>query len=154
MDAEEIANRLAYDFLRMGRYGASVGPVDVPWLAAGAAGTAGDTDDFARVASEFSGLSVQSVGFEEGVDQSKVHVYLTRGSTREMKSLPKEIDGVQVRVHKMGAITVRPEASGVSTNRGNIYERDGRICCGTSCGPTSERSAGTLGALVNIPCSR
>jgi hypothetical protein len=77
-----------------------------------------------------------------------VHVYLTHGSVRQMKALPKEIEGVPVLVHRMGPITVRPEAAGSATNRPNLFERGGRICCGSSCGPTSERSAGTLGALV------
>jgi len=151
--AEEVATRLAFEFLRMGRYSASTGPVEVPDLARAVAVAAPDYEEiavFADRVSEFSGLSVQSVGFEEGRDNPKVHIYLTRGSAREIRALPSEIDDVPVLAHKMGAISIRPEAASAATNRGNIFERNGRICCGTSCGPTSEGSSGTLGAIVTL----
>lgn len=150
-DAEEIAERLAYEFLKMGRYGAASGPVEVP-IPAGAAGAAvGDeVEEFTDRVEAFSGVQVQSVGYEDGAEEPKVHVYLTRGSAREIKSLPTQVDDVQIRVHKVGAITVRPEAAGTQTNRGNVFVRNTRICCGSSVAPTSERSAGTLGALVKL----
>jgi hypothetical protein len=69
---------------------------------------------------------------------------------KQIKALPQEIDGVKIRVHKIGAVSVRPGAAAGSTNRGNIYERGTRICCGSSCGPTSEMSSGTIGAIVRI----
>jgi hypothetical protein len=54
----------------------------------------------------------------------------------------------------MGPLTVRPEAAASATNRGNLFERGNRICCGSSCAPTSENSTGTLGALVRMPRSQ
>jgi hypothetical protein len=159
--AEEIATLLAYEFLRTGRYSASTGPVEMPSLAIGAVGAEDeDFDDVVRFRERaavtsynvegFSGLAVQSVGYEEGPADPAVHLYLTRGAVKQMKALPDQIDGVPVKVHRMGPITVRPEAMASSTNRGNIFELNNRICCGSSCGPTSERGAGTLGAIVKI----
>lgn len=97
--AEEVATLLAYEFLRMGRYSASTGPIEIPALQARAAGAdEDDAEQFVEKIDEFSGLQVQSVGFEDGPEEPKVHIYLTRGSVREIKALPKEIDDVPVRV--------------------------------------------------------
>jgi hypothetical protein len=136
---------------RTGRYSASSGPVEIPGLAiAAASADDGEILEYANRAEGFSGLAIQSVGFEEGSENPAVHIYLTRGSARQMRALPGEVDGVPIRVHKMGPISVRPEAMAGSTNRGDIFERKNRICCGSSCGPTSERGAGTFGAIVKI----
>lgn len=150
-NADEIASQLAYEFLRTGRYGASTGPVEMPQLAVVAAGVEDEAvTGYAERVEGFSGLAVQSVGFEQGPREPAVHIYLTRGAAKQMKALPQEIDSVPIKVHRMGPITVRPEAMATSTNRGNIFEHHDRICCGSSCGPTSERSAGTIGAIVKI----
>jgi hypothetical protein len=85
------------------------------------------------------------------VPDPKVHIYLTKGSARLIKSLPDEFEGVSIRVHKMGAITVRPEAAANTTHHGLLFQRNNRICCGSSCAPTSENCSGTLGALVRKP---
>jgi hypothetical protein len=150
--AEEVATFLAYEFLKHGNYTASVGPVDLHDLAGAAAAAAEDEGvaiEYAQRAEPFGGLAVQSVGFEEGVrDAAKVHIYLTRGSSRLIKSLPADIDGVPVRIHKMGLITVRPEAASSAANRGHFFERHNRVCCGSSCAPTSENCTGTFGAIV------
>ncbi|MEA2907229.1 MAG: hypothetical protein QOI12_4616 [Alphaproteobacteria bacterium] len=149
--AREIADFLAYELLKHGNYTASVGPVNVPDLAVAAAAAAEDEDvvlEYAQRAEPFGGLAVQSVGFEDGVGDAKVHIYLTRGSSRLIKSLPDNIDGVPVRVHNMGPITVRPEAASAATNRGHLFERKNRVCCGSSCAPTSENCTGTFGAIV------
>jgi hypothetical protein len=114
----------------------------------------GELLEYANRAEGFSGLAVQSVGFESGSENPAVHIYLTRGAARQMRALPGEIDGVHINVHKMGPVSVRPEAVAGSTNRGNIFERQTRICCGSSCGPTSERGAGTFGAIVRIGAGR
>jgi hypothetical protein len=150
-NAEQVATFLAYEFLKNGNYTASVGPVDVPDLAGAAAAAAEDEEvaiEYARRAEPFGGLAVQSVGFEDGVKEPKVHIYLTRGSSRLIKSLPDDIDGVPVRIHKMGLITVRPEAASAATHRGHFFERNNRVCCGSSCAPTSENCTGTFGAIV------
>jgi len=151
-DAEQIATQLAYEFLRGGRYSASSGPVDIQGLAGIAAVGALDAEvtSYTSRAEAFSGLALQSVGFEVGTKTPAVHIYLTRGAARQIKELPENIEEVPIRVHKMGLVSVRPEAMAGSTNRGNIFQRNDRICCGSSCGPTSERGAGTFGAIVTI----
>jgi hypothetical protein len=150
--AEEIATQLAIEFLRAGRFAASSGPVEIRGLVAafGHEETDVEVSVYASRAEGFSGLAVQSVGFEEGTENPAVHIYLTRGAARQVKALPGDVEGVPVRVHKMGPVSVRPEAMAASTNRGNIFQRHNRICCGSSCGPTSERGAGTFGAIVKI----
>lgn len=146
-EAETIAKRLAFEFLREGRYFASSGPVELKIPGAVAAGTVEAFEDFTQQV-EYGGLAVQAVGYEEGTENPKVHVYLTHGSARNIKALPKDIGGTAIAVHRVGAISVRPDAAGKATNRGHVFERNGRICCGSSSGPTSEASVGTLGAIV------
>jgi hypothetical protein len=154
-NAEQVATALSYEFLRRGNYSASSGPVEVPrLLQVAAVGDVIEDEAEFQVIPEFASLAVQSVGFEDGVDDPKVHIYLTRGSVRIIKELPDEIEGVQLRAHKMGAINVRPDSAGAATNRGNFYERNSRVCCGSSCAPTSENCSGTLGALVRQQGSR
>jgi hypothetical protein len=153
--AEAVAAALAYEFLKNGNYSASSGPVELP---VGVSAAAAGVEDEMRAefcnTPEFGGLAVQSVGFENGVEDPKIHIYLTRASARLAKSLPEKIEGVPLRAHRMGLVSVRPEAAASATNRGNFYERNGRVCCGSSCAPTSENCTGTLGALVAFEGSR
>jgi hypothetical protein len=151
-NAEQVATALAYEFLKKGNYSASSGPVEVPRLleVAAVADVVEDEAEFQAVP-EFASLAVQSVGFEDGVDDPKVHIYLTRGSVRMIRELPEEVEGVRLRAHKMGPINVRPDSAAAATNRGNFYERNARVCCGSSCAPTSENCSGTIGALVRQP---
>jgi hypothetical protein len=144
--AELVAKRLAYEFLRDGKYNATVGPVEVRRLvsAASTSAVAISHDEL----DGFGNISVQSVGFSEGEDGPTVHIYLTRGTNALIRSLPDEIDGVRVRAHRMGPINVKPDAAGTATNFGHLFERNGRVCCGSSCGPTTESSVGTFGAIV------
>jgi hypothetical protein len=146
--AEEVANALAYEFLRDGLFSQSIGPVEVPFLAQAVAAGDGEKVVEERASEAFGNISVQSVGFEEGPDDPKVHLYLTRGTNKLIKSLPIEISGVPVRTHKMGNLTVRPDAAASATNHGHYFSRNNRVCCGSSCAPTSENCTGTLGALV------
>jgi hypothetical protein len=145
--AERVASILAYQFLRDGKYSAAHGPVEVRSLLR-AAGAAASGEKEPDIGEGFGNIAVQSVGFEQGVKDPKVHIYLTRSSATLIKSLPKEIDDIPVRAHRMGPITVRPEAAASATNHGHLFERGSRICCGSSCAPTSENCSGTVGALV------
>jgi hypothetical protein len=147
--AEEVASMLTYEFLKRGNYAASAGPVQMPELAEVAPASARqESEEFLTATEAFGGLAVQSVGCEEGVDDPKVYIYLTRGSVRLIKSLPPEIDRVPIVAQKMGPVAVKPETAGTTTNRAYFFERNGRVCCGSSCAPTSENCSGTLGALV------
>ncbi|BBK41292.1 hypothetical protein STVA_13120 [Allostella vacuolata] len=150
-DAEEVATLLAYEFLRDGKYSAAQGPVEIRQLAMAAAIGAADhvaLGEEREGIEAFGSIAVQSVGFEQGIDDPKVHVYLTRGSSKLIRSLPKTVEGVPIVAHQMGTVVVRPEAAASATNQGHLFERQDRICCGSSCAPTSENSSGTLGALV------
>lgn len=93
----------------------------------------------------FSGLAVQAVGYEEGADEPKIHVYVTKGRHQERDIGP---DGVPVVVDRVGRVMVRPETAAAATHRGNVFERNGRVACGSSCAPSGETYAGTLGALA------
>lgn len=149
--AQIAAEVLGYEFLAKGNFAASSGPVifDTGQFVLSSA-SAGFTSDFRAAARQegFAGLQIQSVGFEQGVDSPQVHIYVRQGSQRQLQALPKEIHGVGIRLHKIGSVSVRPDAAASATNRGYLFERHGRICCGSSCAPTSEISTGTLGALV------
>jgi hypothetical protein len=98
--------------------------------------------------SGFEGLAVQSVGFEEGASDPKVHIYVTKGSMKGLRSLPGENDGVKIQVNKMGKVMVRREQASATTNQGSVYVRKNRIACGSSCAPSGENYSGTFGALV------
>jgi hypothetical protein len=154
-NAQIIANSLALDFLRQGNYNASTGPINLapgPSRIFAIASDADAAESSPRLPPVgFAELQVQSVGFEEGKDDPAVHLYLIRASVKQIKVLPKEIAGIRLITHKMGPINVRPDSAAATTNRGNLYERNGLICCGSSCAPTSENCAGTLGALVSRP---
>jgi hypothetical protein len=148
-DAERVATILAYEFLREGRYSAASGPIEVHPLATAVAVSTPDRKDIQSSFPEgFEGLAVQSVGFEAGPKEPKVHIYLTRASAKLIKSLPSQLEGVPILAHRMGNIVVRPEAASSATNHGHLFERGNRICCGSSCAPTSENCSGTLGAIV------
>lgn len=118
----------------------------------------------------FHGLAVQSVGYTVGdeergedpfdidaedededgepEDRPGVHIYVARGSKSFLRSLPDEIHGIPCTVHNVGKLFVKPHLSATTTNRGNLYEHDDRVACGSSCAPAGLMLAGTFGALV------
>ncbi len=97
----------------------------------------------------FAGLAVQSVGYSMGSDQDIVHIYVTRGGQRGLDRLTTEIDGATIQVTNLGRIVIRPEAIAAVSNRGQQFEHNGRIACGSSCAPAGENYTGTFGALVD-----
>lgn len=97
----------------------------------------------------FASLEVQSVGFAEGPEEDAVYVYVTRGTKKDLSLVPTEFNDVPVHVENVGRIAVRLEsASARTTNRPNVFTRNDRIACGSSCAPSGETYAGTFGALV------
>lgn len=48
----------------------------------------------------------------------------------------------------LGKLLIRPEAASSVSNHGHVFERTGRIACGSSCAPAGENYSGTFGALV------
>ena len=96
----------------------------------------------------FDGLSIQSVGYTLGAEEEAVHVYVTRGSKRSLAELLTRVGDVQIEVINLGKVDKKPEAAYAAVSRGNVYQRNGRIACGSSCAPAGENYSGTFGALV------
>ncbi len=96
----------------------------------------------------FADLAVQAVGYERGVEDPKVHVYVTRGSAAKLKRLEQTYNGVTIQVNNVGDPTVRPRIALSVTRHGKVYDRNGRVACGSSCAPAGAGYAGTFGAIV------
>jgi len=94
-------------------------------------------------------LSIQSIGYEVGVPDPRIHVYTTKGRAPKT-AIPIMIQGhtFEVVINKVGAITIDPFKAPIT---GNIYfNTNGRLCCGSSCAPQREKYSGTIGALVEV----
>ena len=117
-EAERIADLMSFEFMRRGNFSAAAGPIDAenlfPNTVMAAAAAEEQEGVFADETDGYANLSVQSVGFEEGVEKPKVHVYVNKGSIKSIRSLPKYIDNVQVVVHKTSNLLVKPEMASVS----------------------------------------
>ena len=147
--AGRLAEQLASEFLKSGNFDAANGAMDPHTLAAILPSSEGrGTPYFSEYG--FEGLSVQSVGYTSGAEEEAVHVYVTRGSKRSLDKLSTDTGGVRVQVINLGRLTIKPEAAAVVGANGNVYERMGRIACGSSCAPAGENYAGTFGALVDF----
>lgn len=147
MNASEIAKSLAAKFLENGNYE----------LAGGALGreasllkpSPSDTqaiEDYFYAEEGIAGLSVDSVGYTAGAPVERVVIYISRGSRKLIQSLPKTIDDKEVIVRVMGR--VRPGPAMAKFGPGELFERNGRIACGSSCAPSNEQIAGTFGAML------
>ncbi len=147
-DARSVAQQLAARFLENGNY-----TLAGPMTAAGThAPLPAATDDRSLEGffsdAGFAGLAVQSVGYEEGADEPKVHVYVTKGSRRDEATLFDPEGEVTIQVNRMGRIFIPPEQATSATNQGKMFAYKGRISCGSSCAPSGENYAGTFGAVV------
>jgi len=154
MKASNLAKAFANKFLEEGSFVDSGGPLTLRPAPATAVAALSEID---ASGTGFAGLSVQAVGYAEGDvnggdadDELKdeVHIYVTRGGKKELKAIPNEVAGVRVFMHNTGKVSVRPQAASASSNRGNVYEYEDRVACGSSCAPSGKNYAGTLGALV------
>jgi hypothetical protein len=102
----------------------------------------------------FTAVTILAVGSREGkygknpgeAAKPEVVVCINKGSARQMKALPKEIDGVPVSLMKTTLIGISPDQATDITDP-ETYERGERIACGSSIA-TCKGSPGTLGALV------
>lgn len=147
--AERLALSLARRFFENGNYDAVGTSIDPHAMAQVLPATAEarclDLEPYG-----FSGLSVQSVGYSAGIEDAEecVYVYVTRGSKKHLRELSGEKDGIGVKVINLGRLFIKPEAASAAAGKGNFYERNGRIACGSSCAPAGESYTGTFGALV------
>jgi hypothetical protein len=149
--AGKIASEIAAKFLEAGNFTFSGGPLGRTSLKELLPASTTDDEEADAFFDEpgVSDLAVQSVGYEQGSDDPKVHVYVTRGPRRKEVQLPEDADAeVSLVVNRLGRVVVRPEAAAGAGPRGHLFLRKGRIACGSSCGPSGANSAGTLGAIV------
>jgi hypothetical protein len=144
--AEQVARSLAKFFYEQGCFtalAASYPGYEPPMLPAAHDGA----EQLIKPEPEFGGLAVQAVGYELGKEENpRVHVYLAKASKAVEKKLPKELDGVPIVLSRMGRLTVCPGGLAGS----HFFDVGGKVACGSSCAPSSERYAGTLGALIRI----
>lgn len=152
MNALELARSIAGTFLQEGQFisapeGSTVGA---------APAAANGRPVFNSLEEGFAGLSVQAVGYNKGhqYGENTVYIYATQGSATQLRKLNKEVHGLSVQVRKLSAVRVRPEQAGAATNRGKLYQRAGRVACGSSCAPGGASYAGTFGALVRSTKTR
>jgi hypothetical protein len=146
--AAVVAQQMAAKFLEAGNY-VFAGPLsaDVISRVIPAATSVTAVADYFQQPG-FAGLAVQSVGYEEGAKQPKVHIYVTKGSQSAIRAISGIQGDVKIEINRIGKVVVRPEAASGAVHRGNVFSRSGRIACGSSCAPSGEFYAGTLGALV------
>ena len=145
--ARALAGQLTREFLRNGNYEAAKASLDVSTLN-DVVPASSVTDPSPLPDYGFAGLSIQSVGFTREADDEIVQVYVTRGNKRSLERLSKPIAGVEVKVTNLGRVIARPEAISATSVQGNMYERNERIACGSSCAPAGAVYSGTFGALV------
>jgi hypothetical protein len=147
--AEIVARRLAARFLEEGSFTAASSMRGTE-LEPGIAPAATDRLDLQPLFSQagFAGLAVQAVGFGEGADDPKVHVYVQKGGRGAVEAIPTSQGEVTIEVNRIGKLLVRPEQASSATNRGRLYTRGQRIACGSSCAPSGESYSGTFGAIV------
>lgn len=163
MKAATLAKALVAKFLQDGNFIAAGGPMSLQALPAASSRALDNLDE-----TGFAGLSVQAVGYAEGAiaepdeeaddedeeigdeetEEDEVHIYVSRGSKKELRAIPANVGGVRVRAHNIGKLYVKPHASSTTTHRGNIYIHDDRVACGSSAAPTGKNYAGTFGAIV------
>jgi hypothetical protein len=141
--ATDVANALVNYFLSTGRFedvsAAAAAQGVMPASAAGAA--------WQQELGPFAGLAVRAVGVAEEPEPT-CYVYVTRASKKLENTFEGELDGVTLRVRKIGRVLVRPEAALSSTNKGHAFRRGGKIACGSSIAPTGAQHSGTLGAFL------
>jgi len=146
-----FARRLSTKFLENGNF-TLAGPVSgssVTSLVPAAA----HNDTVAEYFDEygFAGLAVQSVGYEQNRqdgEPAKIHVYVVKGSRQAERQMADSNADVPIEINRIGRVAIRPEMASSSTNRGNIFLHKNRVACGSSCAPSGETYAGTMGALV------
>ena len=137
--ARVVAEQLAGEFLKGGNYEAPGAAMDVHTLSSILPAAAGGFPHFAETG--FAGLAVQAVGYTAGAAEESVIVYVTRGSKRSLDKLSTNSSGVPIRAVQLGKLIVKPETAATTAASGKVYERNGRIACGSSCAPAGENYA-------------
>lgn len=150
MIAEDLSKALASKFLEAGNYEAMGTPFGSGMGGCTAAAACSGFDDYFAQEEGFAGLAVQSVGYTKGADSEEVIIYVTKGSKRALSSVPKNVEGISIAAHVMGRLKAGPTPAMSTTSNSQLYEKNGRIACGSSCAPSREQYAGTLGAFITL----
>ncbi len=145
MNAKSLASTFSARFFENGNYEALGSKLSGQNLDAIPGATGDGLEEFFEKDEGFAGLAVQSVGYTHGAEEEAVVIYVTRGSKRALKALPDKVDDVAVETRVMGRLKAGPAASG---GQGFFHQHNGRIACGSSCAPSRENYAGTLGCLA------
>ena len=138
--AESVARSLASKFMEKGNYEALGMPLSNNAIIhyTQAASTL-DVDNAFEEESGFSGLAVHSVGYTADADDEEVIIYVTKGSKKARPLIEsisrKRIDGVQIKAMVLGKLKAGPVPAMAAQGLGNLFERNGRIACGSSCCP-------------------
>jgi hypothetical protein len=112
--ASDIARQLETRFLLHGNFVFAGAVGSGPFRALATPATVGVTEEIQKFVEEsgFSGLAVQSVGYEEAGDtEPVVHVYVTRGSKRAEHEIVSQNERVRIEVERIGRVIVRPETA-------------------------------------------
>lgn len=151
MNASDLAKSLAAKFLENGNYDLVGASIENSFERLGVRPAAvNDLNEYFADAEGFSGLSVEAVGYTPGAKQEKVIIYVARGSKKMLRSLPKQIDDCPVVVKVLGRTRPGPSPSMARHGVGELFERNDRIACGSSCAPINESFAGTMGAIASL----
>ena len=145
MAAKDLALALAEHFLQSGNFVLAGVQGRGPRTVLPAAAEVPEFQEYDEYG--FAGLAVQSVGVEEGVPDPAVHVYVTKGS-RPLREIEVGDETIPIAINRIGRVMIKPETASTVTHAGRVYLRGSRIACGSSCAPSTEQYAGTLGALV------
>lgn len=148
MNAENLAKLLGQRFLELGSYDLTGERSGTGLSGAAAASNSSTQEYFGDFDVGVAGLAVQAVGYTKGAEHESVVVYVTKGSQKALKSISRTMQDIDVRVSNLGKLRASP-AHGMSL-RGNSYffERGSRVACGSSCAPSRENYAGTVGAFA------
>src|SRR5436305_8310366 len=150
-EAEAMAEQLAAYFLEKGLYEDVGASIESSLIKPAAASR--EVIPAGELQTAFAGLAVRGVGYgavDSGDEPNTVFIYVTRSSRKKEKALLSEFGG-QIRLEKVGRVSVRPELAASATNYGNTWRNGTRTACGSSIGVAGEQSAGTLGARLFGP---
>lgn len=137
----EVAKNLTETFMKNGAFIASRSPILQ-------AGTPVQANINPNEGIGFAGLPVQGVGKAATTDGPVVYVYTTKRPGKAARLVPDTIQDVAIRIRRLSKLIIDPEQSVTATGRGEMYTRNERVACGSSCAPGQQNYAGTLGALV------
>ena len=99
MAARDVALALARRFLQSGKFVLAGAQGHGPYGALPAAGAIPELPDNDEYG--FAGLAVQSVGVEEGVENPRVHIYVTKGSRSAEHEIEVDDEDVVVVVNRV-----------------------------------------------------